>query len=191
VVDVELRPYITVLCESIGASMIRDHNQLSMDVSVDKSVISADVSVSLGLIVSELVINALKHAFPGDRNGKIKVDYDSHGPTWTLSAIDNGIGMPADVENANPDLGTSIIQALAKQLHAVIKVVDANPKTAVSGLVCDFRISATIRGASSASRFCRPVSLAAILCSSADGGFPVKACEESGCYSIRVLRRTS
>ena len=33
--DVELRPYFQALCDSIGASMIRDHNQLSLDVSVD------------------------------------------------------------------------------------------------------------------------------------------------------------
>ena len=46
----------TALCERIGASMIRDHNQLSLDVSVDESSTGADVSVSLGLIVTELVI---------------------------------------------------------------------------------------------------------------------------------------
>ena len=62
--DVELRPYFKALCDSIGASMIRDHNQLSLDVDVDGSITPADVSVSLGLIVTELVINALKYAFP-------------------------------------------------------------------------------------------------------------------------------
>jgi two-component system, sensor histidine kinase PdtaS len=130
--DVELRPYFTALCNSIGASMIRDHNQLSLDVNVDKSVTSADVSVSLGLIVTELVINALKHAFPGDRNGKIKVDYHSHGPNWTLSVTDDGVGMAADPATAKPGLGTSIVHALTRQLQAVIRVADANPGTAVS-----------------------------------------------------------
>jgi len=132
VADVELRPYFIALCDSIGASMIRDHNQLSLDVSVDKSTTSADVSVSLGLIVTELVINALKHAFPADRGGKITVDYHSHGPNWTLSVTDNGVGMPSDAANAKPGLGTSIVQALTRQLHAVVKVADANPGTAVS-----------------------------------------------------------
>jgi two-component system, sensor histidine kinase PdtaS len=130
--DVELRPYFTALCDSVGASMIRDHNQVSLDVTVDDSTTSADVSVSLGLIVTELVINALKHAFPGDRNGKIKVDYHSNGPNWTLSVTDNGVGMPADAAAAKPGLGTGIIEALAKQLRAVIKVNGANPGTAVS-----------------------------------------------------------
>ncbi|HEY4941451.1 MAG TPA: sensor histidine kinase [Rhizomicrobium sp.] len=130
--DVELRPYFTALCKSIGASMIRDHNQMSLDVSVDGSVASADVSVSLGLIVTELVINALKHAFPDDRGGKIKVDYRAHGPNWTLSVSDNGIGMPADSKDAKPGLGSSIVQALTAQLHAVVRVAGANPGTAVS-----------------------------------------------------------
>jgi two-component sensor histidine kinase len=130
--DVELKPYFTALCASIGASMIRDHSQMSLNVSVDDSVTAADVSVSLGLIVTELVINALKHAFPGDRKGKIKVDYHAHGPNWTLSVTDNGIGMPADAVSAKPGLGTSIVQALTKQLEAVVEVTDAKPGTAVS-----------------------------------------------------------
>jgi two-component sensor histidine kinase len=130
--DVQLRPYFTALCESIGASMIRDHNQLTLDVDVDDSVTAADVSVSLGLIVTELVINALKHAFPGDRNGKIKVDYHSHGPNWTLSVTDDGVGIPADAARAKPGLGTNIVQALTAQLHATVKVTDAHPGTMVS-----------------------------------------------------------
>jgi two-component sensor histidine kinase len=129
--DVQLRPYFTTLCNSIGASMIRDHNQLSLEVSVDDSKTTADISVSLGLIVTELVINALKHAFPEDRNGKIKVDYHSHGPNWTLSVTDNGVGMPTDSARAKPGLGTNIIQALTSQLQAHIKISDANPGTIV------------------------------------------------------------
>jgi two-component sensor histidine kinase len=130
--DVELRPYFTALCTSIGASMIRDHNQLSLDVNVDKGSTSADVSVSLGLIVTELVINALKHAFPDDRKGKIKVAYHSNGPNWALSVTDNGIGMLVDDTSVKPGLGTSIVRALAMQLHALIKTADAMPGTAVS-----------------------------------------------------------
>ena len=128
--DVELRPYFTALCESIGASMIRDHDKLSLDVTVDDSVTNPDASVSLGLIVTELVINALKHAFPDDRSGKIKVDYHSHGLNWTLSVSDNGVGMPKMIPK--PGLGTSIVHALSAQLNGVIKVTDANPGTAVS-----------------------------------------------------------
>jgi two-component sensor histidine kinase len=130
--DVELGPYVAQLCESLGASMISDHNQLSIEVSTDDSKVRADISVSLGLIVTELVINALKHAFPGGRRGRIKVDYLAHGPNWTLSVADNGIGMPNDPASAAPGLGTSIVEALARQLRARVKVDDARPGTQVS-----------------------------------------------------------
>ena len=125
--DVQLRPYFTTLCNSIGASMIRDHNQLSLEVSVDDSKTTADISVSLGLIVTELVINALKHAFPEDRNGKIKVDYHSHGPNWTLSVTDNGVGMPADLK-AKPGLRNEhYSSAHQPTAEADIKISGAHP----------------------------------------------------------------
>ena len=130
--DVALRPYLTELCASIGASMIRDHDQISLAVTADDSITSADISVSLGLIVTELVINALKHAFPGHRSGKISVGYTSDDASWTLSVEDNGVGMPTDPKNATPGLGTGVVEALARQLDATVRVTDANPGTRVS-----------------------------------------------------------
>jgi two-component sensor histidine kinase len=129
--DVELSPYFAALCQSIGASMIRDHDELSLVVHTDDTVTSATTSVSLGLIVTELVINALKHAFPEHRGGKIAVDYLSHGPNWTLSVVDNGVGMP-DESNIKAGLGSSIVQALAKQLGAAVCIAGAAPGTRVS-----------------------------------------------------------
>ena len=129
--DVQLRPYFTALCESIGASMIRDHEQLSLSVTADDSVTTADTSVSMGLIVTELVINALKHAFPDNRHGKILVDYHARGPNWNLSVTDDGVGMPADPGTAKAGLGTSIVQALAMQLDGKVSVASAGPGTKV------------------------------------------------------------
>ena len=130
--EVELRPYFSQLCQSLGASMIRDHKRQSIEVTADDSRVGADVSISLGLIVTELVINALKHAFPDNRTGKILVDYRSHGPNWTLCVADNGVGMPPGPAKALPGLGTSIVEALARQLRANVRVADKKTGTAVS-----------------------------------------------------------
>lgn len=130
--DVELRAYLSRLCEGLGESMIEDPNQLTVEVTTDDSVASADLSVSLGLIVTELVFNALKHAFPGGRPGKITVDYRSDGSAWSLSVGDNGIGMSAAQRSLRPGLGTTIVEALAKQLDARIAVAETNPGTAIS-----------------------------------------------------------
>lgn len=129
--DVELRSYFTDLCSSIGASMIRDHNKVSLDVEVDDSSVSADVSVSLGLIVTELVINALKHAFPDGRDGKILVGYHTTGGAWTLSVRDDGVGMSHEQREPKPGLGTSIVEALASQLGGKVAVVSSPQGTEV------------------------------------------------------------
>jgi len=130
--DVELRPYLRDLCQSIAASMIRDRGQISLEVGVDDSIRSPDASVSIGLIVTELVINALKHAFPAHRPGKILVAYRAHGEGWTLTVSDDGIGMPTDPALAKPGLGTGIVTALAQQLGASMTTADAAPGTIVS-----------------------------------------------------------
>lgn len=130
--EVELAPYFIQLCKSIGASMIHDPERLTLSVEADDSSADADVSVSLGLVVTELVINALKHAFPGGRSGAIRVGYESHDGAWTLAVADDGVGMPKDAASATPGLGTSIVEALARQLHAQIHVEDQHPGTRVS-----------------------------------------------------------
>jgi two-component sensor histidine kinase len=130
--EVALGGYFKALCDSIGASMIRDHNQITLDTTSDDSVTGADVSVSLGLILTELVINALKHAFPDGRKGRINVDYRSKGPAWTLSVSDDGVGMPSGTDEATPGLGTSIISAIASQLGGKVRVTATNPGTSVS-----------------------------------------------------------
>ena len=130
--EVALRAYFDQLCISVGASMIRDHDQLSLHVDCDDTAVDADISVSLGLIVTELVINSLKHAFPGGRKGRITVSYQAHGPNWTLAVADDGVGMPKDAASNTPGLGTSIVEALAKQLGARVKVIGSHPGTTVS-----------------------------------------------------------
>jgi two-component system, sensor histidine kinase PdtaS len=131
--EVELRPYLTALCQSIAASMIHDKAKITLDVTIDDSIALAEVSVSIGLIVTELAINALKHAFPGrTRGGNIHVDYATQGTGWTLTVKDDGVGMPDGNDKAVPGLGSSIVAALARQLGATVRVTDANPGTAVS-----------------------------------------------------------
>jgi two-component sensor histidine kinase len=128
--NVSLRPYLTQLCDSLGASMIHDPERLAITVTVDDSVVAADASVSLGLIVTETVINALKHAFPQQEKGTITVDYRSDGTAWRLAVTDNGVGMLKGGNNSKPGLGTGIVDALARQLRGHIGIADASPGTA-------------------------------------------------------------
>jgi len=110
--------------------MIGEGDHISLLVT-GGGVVASRVSINLGLIVTELVINALKHAFPGHRPGKIVIAFEDRGPNWTLSVSDDGVGMPTDPSLIRSGLGTSIVQALAKQLEATVEVASAGPGTKV------------------------------------------------------------
>lgn len=127
--DVALRAYFSDLCKSIAASMIGDPERLSLATSVDDSGADPDRAVSLGLIATELIINALKHAFPDGRRGAIKFDYAADGEDWRMSVTDDGVGMAADP--GKPGLGTGIVAALAGQLDAEVLTTDCAPGTRV------------------------------------------------------------
>jgi two-component system, sensor histidine kinase PdtaS len=131
---VQLRQYFQGLCESIGASMIDDEEGLiKLRVTVDGSTATANVSTSLGLIVTELVINALKHAFPLPRQaGEIDVDYHAQGEGFELSVTDNGVGISASDAPTAAGLGTGIVDALARHLGATVEISNTEPGTRVA-----------------------------------------------------------
>ena len=129
--SVEVQSYFTQLCKSLAASMIRDPAKLSIEINVDYGFVPSDMATSLGLIITELVINSLKHAFPNNE-GKIKVTFEETGNNHKLTVQDNGVGMPIAPNKAKPGLGTSLVEALAQKLDAEIVVADARPGTIFS-----------------------------------------------------------
>lgn len=130
---IEIGPYLARLCESLAKSMIPGERGLTVrSVATGNTTLSGD-AVSLGLIVTELVINALKHGFPDGRDGQIDVAFDGNETGWRLSISDNGVGRhPEQGRIARVGLGTSIVEALARQLDARIELSDEAPGTRVS-----------------------------------------------------------
>jgi chemotaxis protein methyltransferase CheR len=131
---IKLGPYLSRLCETLAASMISNRRPISLEVDVEAGTASSSHAVSLGLIVTELVMNALKHAFPGDRSdGTVSVAYEHAGPSWWLTVSDNGIGGPVGhSDRVHPGLGTTIVEAAAKQLDARVELVRTQQGTTVS-----------------------------------------------------------
>src|SRR4029079_16627041 len=77
---IDMPPYLSKLCETLAASMIGDARPISLQVVGEGSCANPRQAESLGLITTELVVNALKHAFPGDKtDGKITVAYEVQG----------------------------------------------------------------------------------------------------------------
>lgn len=86
-----------------------------------------DIAVPLGLIISEMIVNSVKHAFKGIENPELKVELNNNGQTIELIVQDNGIGLPENFSLEQPvSLGTEIIQALTDQIEAEIKYENDN-----------------------------------------------------------------
>ena len=132
--SVEIAPYLTRLCESLATSMIGDSRPILLKVIGQPGSASSREAESLGLIVTELVMNALKHAFPGDKaKGQIRVAYDRAGTNWKLSISDNGTGKSDGVgAHEKSGLGTGIIKALSNQLDAQVETLTGPEGTTVS-----------------------------------------------------------
>jgi two-component sensor histidine kinase len=121
--DFELASYLRQLCENLTASVVGDAKRIAIDVQSDAGTVSSAVATNIGLIVTELVINALKHAFIVDvGTGRIEVTYRTEGHCWRLTVSDNGVGKPIRAEPPTTiGLGTGIMTALVRQLDARIE----------------------------------------------------------------------
>ena len=131
--QIDVGSYLTKLCDSLGASMIDEHKPIALKVQADGGPIGSAQAVSLGLIVTELVINAIKYAFPTEKPGDhVLVTYESDGDAWKLMVADNGVGK-SPIPGATPSgLGSVIVQALVKQLGARMEIVNSDQGMRIS-----------------------------------------------------------
>ncbi|KAF2988986.1 PAS domain-containing protein (plasmid) [Methylocystis sp. MJC1] len=119
---VSLPPYFKTICDSLVCSMVDDNRRVSLRYEFDDACAASTVAVSLGLIVTELVINSLKYAFPTNRpDAEIVVKYETSGDNWRLTVADNGVGRPGETPASSDGLGSTLVKALAQQVKAQIE----------------------------------------------------------------------
>jgi two-component sensor histidine kinase len=126
---VEMHAYLETLCTHLGDAS-SELRPVAIKVQADEVYLKTDHAVAAGLIVNELVTNALKHAFPGDRAGTVNVILTKTLP-MRLIVEDDGIGRAVKQEN----MGSKLTQRLAQQLGATISWDDANPGCRVSVMI--------------------------------------------------------
>jgi chemotaxis protein methyltransferase CheR len=131
---IDMVPYLTRLADTLAMSMIGDNRDIAIKVVGEGGAASSREAESLGLIATELVMNAIKHAFPNEQsNGRIAIAFDVDGTNWKLSVADNGIGRPdGTFAQSKTGLGTGIVKALAQQLNARVETLADRAGTTVS-----------------------------------------------------------
>jgi chemotaxis protein methyltransferase CheR len=132
--SIDIASYLSDLCCTLTQSMVGTDNPVTLAVETDRHAVCSRDAASIGLIVTELVINALKHAFPSLKPGaSILVSYRRVEHEWTLSVCDNGVGKAATQPlTSTAGLGARLIDLLAKQLDAVVATVTGSCGTTVS-----------------------------------------------------------
>jgi two-component sensor histidine kinase len=114
--------------ETLSISLIRAYGLISENIElrtdVEDILLGIDTAISIGLIVNELVSNALKHAFRVGFPGSIKVQLTrSSGDHCILVVADNGIGLPCHVDPNNAkSMGLQLVHDLAQQLNGTVSV---------------------------------------------------------------------
>ena len=111
----------------IMRSQQKINSNLKCEVTSSEVAFKLDIAVPLGLIISEMIVNSVKHAFKGIENPELKVELNNNNQTIELIVQDNGIGLPENFSLEQPvSLGTEIIQALTDQIEAEIKYENDN-----------------------------------------------------------------
>nr|WP_255709868.1 two-component regulator propeller domain-containing protein [Pontibacter harenae] len=119
--SIDLDDYFRGICESLYASYGISTKQVSLELDVPHMKVDIDSAITLGLIVNELVSNALKYAFQ-DRPGKLQIVLDKHdNQHCTLTVSDNGRGLPPDFFlREKKSFGLQLVSSLSKKINGSI-----------------------------------------------------------------------
>lgn len=113
----EAGEYLGELAQSLIGSYELGRAAVALEIEAEEISLDADSAISCGLLLNELVSNALKHAFPGERRGTIRVAVRRQGASILLEVGDDGVGLPAGFDlGTTRTLGCVLISSLSRQL---------------------------------------------------------------------------
>ncbi|MCC6369920.1 MAG: PAS domain S-box protein [Bacteroidia bacterium] len=120
--SVNFSDYVHTLVNNIVQSYSYSSDKITLELNIQKMTLSLDSSIPAGLIINELITNAIKHAFPGTRKGNITFNLRCENNLVILELTDNGVGFAqgVDFENSH-SLGLQLVNTLTEQIEGQIK----------------------------------------------------------------------
>lgn len=123
IAHIDFKRYVQNLVNHLASSSSPRNTLVQMDLSVEDAVLNIDTAIQCGLIINELVSNALKHAFRKRKEGLVTVRFAAEEDRFNLSVSDNGTGLPGDFDIASREtLGLQLVTALSEQLDGRLTV---------------------------------------------------------------------
>lgn len=119
--DIPIRPYIEELTLSLSDAYRLDERQISIHTEVEEFSLDVDTAMPIGLILTELIINAIKHAFVDGRKGEIRLNLQKNDVEFRLLVADNGLGLKLSEGkpvHSMSSFGLELVASLAQKLNA-------------------------------------------------------------------------
>lgn len=121
--NIDFKEYITTLANDLYRTYVKDPSRIGLELNIQEVNIDINSAIPLGLILNELVTNSMKHAFPGDRGGKISISFGKEEDEFVLKVSDDGIGFPPDLDYTKTNsLGMQLVTSLTSQLNGKLKL---------------------------------------------------------------------
>lgn len=125
--QVQVREYTQRLIELIYSTHLNDAEQVAIIQKVEDGLVPTDIAVPYGLILTELLTNALIWGFPGGKQGTVTIELGHQDRSTILTISDNGVGLPEEIDPLNPDsLGLDLVHALTGQLGGTLDLEREN-----------------------------------------------------------------
>ena len=121
---IDVGEYVTTLCERLFESYGVDQKRIGLRLETEAIPLSIETAIPCGLILNELISNALQHAFPDGRAGSVDIALQGDDAGGALLSVsDDGVGMAAEIDvEGRESLGLVLVQTLARQLGARCQV---------------------------------------------------------------------
>ena len=115
---IDFNAYIHSLADHLLFGYGVHSDKIRVNIRIDDIFLDVDTAIPCGLIINELLSNALEHAFPDNRHGEIGITFTQDQGEFILVISDNGVGFPADLDyKKSASLGLQLVATLTNQLN--------------------------------------------------------------------------
>ncbi|MBA4417371.1 MAG: hypothetical protein C0392_05620 [Syntrophus sp. (in: bacteria)] len=127
--EISTKDYLTSLIDEIVGNFV-NRGSVTIETHIDNSILDAKILSYVGMILNELLTNAIKHAFIGKDNGVIAISFSLEDNHATLIIQDNGIGIPETIDiEISGGFGMQLVGMLTKQLEGIARIERHNGST--------------------------------------------------------------
>ncbi|MFN8352832.1 MAG: histidine kinase dimerization/phosphoacceptor domain -containing protein [Spirosomataceae bacterium] len=120
---IDVQDYIATLCHSLFNSYNIEPNRIRLETHIEPLRLDVDTVIPLGLILNELITNALKYAFPNQQEGQLSIELHKEEAGLVLQVKDNGVGVPSSFDwKRTASMGFQLVKAFAQKLKAEVEV---------------------------------------------------------------------